>query len=204
MKVIVVVLFFLLFSLSPLPSLAMVTSPTPPPIVIDGIEKKKVRGKKKKTASVRRVVTVPSAPVMETVLSEDGKQVIVNIYFYHLFAQGMQQVGGNVVSLTGDATLVAAFESSKDYQIAKSIIAEFKTEQAFFVIPRGTSAKSIMSTIALNKDKWTEQEIDALQKLVTKLFAPMQVSVRPNVTGLKRLAIPTLASVQDPKKDPQP
>ncbi len=190
MKLISFVLFILLFSLSPMPSQAMVASPTPP--IADGINKKKV-GKKKRTASVRPTHT-PLNPSIEIALYEDRTQLIVNIYFSNnLFASNMQQLEKDVVTLETDPVITASFKSSKDYLFAKELISQFETSAAFFMVIRPNKTRSAGSTIALNKSNWADEDIRAVQEMIVKKFEPVQVGIYMNSRAPKKLEIPSLA-----------
>lgn len=195
MKLISLVVLILLLSLSPLPSQAMVTSPTPPIAKADGIYKKKV-SKKKKTASVRPVHSAPAAPLLAVTLSDDRKQLIGNMYFNNFFSVGMQQINGEIVCLTGDAVAMANFKSSKDYEFAKAVVEKFQTKEAYFLVVKAGSTRATASTIALNKEQWTDEEANELQKMIEQAYAPLKVSIPVTTFTSKKLEIPpSLAAV---------
>ncbi len=198
---IVVVVFSFL---SPLPLMAVEASSTPTPNLViskmDGVNKKKKRGAKKKTGSVKPVVA-PQRPYVEIVSSTGRDQLVINWYRGPLpIEQSMQQVGDKAVTLKTGEQAAEDFQSSKDKQFAERFVNQFKTREAYFLRVAGNGKRIDQVTIALNRDSWTEDDIAAVRALLESLVAPTQFAYIRTASGSKPLLLPTALNTL-PKQD---
>lgn len=210
MKKILMLLFVLVCGgviLSPLPVSALVTvSPTPVPKAADGTNKKKSRKKLvKKTSAVVPKVPINMPALVDIYIAVEGNQSIVNIYNQMLFTQNMQQTGDTITMLGKQNSTPSPDEDLKDRQLAETIVKELKTKGAFFMRSPGTKNSAEKNTIALNKDKWTEADVIALQKIISEKYAPNPVSFLPvAISKMKELVLPGTLAAEPAKPEIKP
>ncbi len=174
------VVILTLFFLSPLLVQALETSPTP--LLVDGVNKKKKKVRKK---VVRKKVVKPkltsSTPLVEVYGSTDFPRLVINVRFQPLFTQPVKYVEGKIIPVQEDGSPAESFINPKDRELLEKIVAETKPTDAVFNYTAASRVNTSINTIALEKERWTQSDVDVIIRLIEAYFSPIKIGRTPDV-----------------------